>query len=176
MGILLCTKEALKRALYTLFSKKRSYWLYISKEVGMINHLNNLLIEGVLVNDPEIVARVKATPDVKLVKFTIANDYYYVASDGSKKKDTLFLPVQVWGSLAERCIAKMRKGMTSRCVGKLRANSWEDEDGKKHTVVELVARHIEYRTPRRGNLEVLEPSNEDVEEEELGETPAFYVI
>ena len=140
-----------------------------------MNHLNSLLIEGVLVNDPEIVARVKATPDVKLVKFSIANDYFYVGSDGEKKKDTLFLPVQVWGSLADKCLDKMKKGMTTRCVGKLKMNSWEGEAGDKHSVVELVAKHIEYSSPRRGSLEVLEVPEKD-EDASVGESEVFYVI
>lgn len=139
----------------------------------MINHLNSLLIEGVLVNDPEIVARVKATPDVKLVKFTIANDYFYVGSDGEKKKDTLFLPVQVWGTLAEKCLDKMKKGMTARCVGKLKMRTWEGENSEKHSIMELVAKHLEYRTPKKQKLEVLEATEE---EDKLGESEVFYVI
>ena len=145
----------------------------------MMNHLNSLLIEGVMVNNPEIVARVKATPDVKLVKFTIANDYYYVGADGSKKKDTLFLPVQVWGTLAEKCLNQMKKGMTTRCGGKLKMSTWEDESGEKHSIIELIAKHIEYRSPRKGNLEVLEVVEEEEREgkdESVGEAPVFYVI
>ncbi len=141
----------------------------------MINHLNSLLIEGILVNDPEIVAKVKATPDVKLVKFTIANDYFYLSSEGEKKKDTLFLPVLVWGTLAERSLAKLKKGMTARCVGKLKMRSWEGESGDKHSVVELVAKHLEYRTPKKGKLEILEEQQEE-EDSNLAEQEVFYVI
>lgn len=142
----------------------------------MINHLNSLLIEGVLVNDPEIVAHVKSSPDVKLVKFTLANDYYYVGTDGSKKKDTLFLPVQTWGALAERCFVQMRKGMTARCVGKLKQRNWETESGEKHCVLELVAKHIEYKSPRKNEVKVLDAPDNDADEPKLSESDVFYVI
>lgn len=147
---------------------------YIVGGLIMINHLNSLLIEGVLVNDPEVVAHVKSSPEVKLVKFTIANDYFYVGTDGGKKKDTLFIAVQTWGALAERCLVQMKKGMTTRCVGKLKQRNWETESGDKHSVIELVAKHIEYRSSKKNAVKVLDAGDE--EEPKLGESEVFYVI
>ncbi len=141
----------------------------------MINHLNSLLIEGVMVNNPEVVAHVKKDPEVKLVKFTIANDYYYVGTDGSKKKDTLFLTVQTWGGLADRCLIQMSKGMTVRVVGKLKMRTWETEGGEKRSVIELVAKHIEYRKSKKSKVEVLEVTEEE-EETVVSESEVFYVI
>ena len=79
----------------------------IYQEVIM-NHLNNLLIEGVLVVEPEIVAVAKESNN-KLVKFSIASDRVYVDKEGNKQKETLFLPVIVWGSLAEMCLKHLHK-------------------------------------------------------------------
>ena len=109
-----------------------------------MNHLNNLLIEGVLVVDPEIVAIAKESNN-KLVKFSIASDRVYVDKEGNKQKETLFLPVIVWGSLAEMCLKHLHKGIAARLVGRLKMNKWETQTGEKKSYIELVAQHIEYK-------------------------------
>ncbi len=116
----------------------------------MINHLNNVLIEGVLVIDPEIVAKSKDGDknQFTLAKTRLATDRFYVDRNGEKQVDTLFIDVQMWGSLADRAVTSLSKGMTCRIVGRLKMCSWEGEGGTKRRSIEIVANHIEFNRPK----------------------------
>ena len=78
----------------------------------MINQLNNILLEGTTVNDPEVVAT-SLTTKKRLVKFNLANDQYWLDRSGNMQQDTLFIPIQCWGDLGERCLERVKKGMAA---------------------------------------------------------------
>ena len=61
-------------------------------EDKMINQLNNILLEGTTVNDPEVVAT-SLTTKKRLVKFNLANDQYWLDRSGNMQQDTLFSPI-----------------------------------------------------------------------------------
>lgn len=141
-----------------------------------MNHLNNLLIEGVLVIDPETVAIAKETKN-KLVKFSIASDRIYVDREGIKQKETLFLPVLVWGSLAEMCLTHLHKGITTRLVGRLKMNKWETAAGEKRTTIELVAQHVEYKKyTNKRKEETIVMDEKEGESDALSESVVLYRI
>lgn len=149
--------------------------MYIFQEVEM-NHLNSILLEGVLVKDPRVVA-VADNGNRRLVKFDLANDRYYMDSSGAKKVETLFIPVQVWGELANMCMEKMKSGMTCRAVGRLRMCNWVNKEGDKRSSIEILASHLEYRRPwsaqdPHGGVEILE--DKEKEADKLGESVVLY--
>lgn len=65
----------------------------------MINHLNNVLLEGVLVTKPEIVARSKEEDQSKyvLAKTRLVTDRYYVDKKGESQVESLYIDIQMWG-------------------------------------------------------------------------------
>ena len=77
-----------------------------------MNHLNSVLLEGILVDDPKLIPLADPPDGVKLVKFDMASDRFYLNKDGEKSVETVFIPVQCWGKLGERCLEKLKKGMT----------------------------------------------------------------
>ena len=142
-----------------------------------MNHLNSALLEGILVADPKRIDLTDAPDGCRLVKFDMASDRYYMDRNGKKAVETLFISVQCWGSLGDRCIDVMSKGMTARIVGRLRLCRWMSSDGSSRKSIELVADHVEFRRPRsKGRpdpaVEVLEGSDED--REKLGEPEVLY--
>ena len=144
-----------------------------------MNHLNNSLLEGILVADPKRIDLSDAPEGCRLVKFDMASDRYYVDRGGKKAVETLFIAVQCWGSLGDRCIEKMSKGMTTRVVGRLRLCRWQSSDGGSRKSIELVADHVEFRRPRsKGRpdpaLEILE--NAEDERERMGEPEVLYTF
>lgn len=66
-----------------------------------MNQLNNIILEGTLINEPEVVAK-SAVTNSRLVKFTIANDRFYKDVNGNSKQETLFLVIQCWGNWERR--------------------------------------------------------------------------
>ena len=127
-----------------------------------MNQINSIVLEGTLINTPEVVAK-SATSDSRLVKFTIANDRYYKDNDGTPKQETLFLVIQCWGELGEKVLKCLSKGIVARVVGRLMMCRWETKTGEKRSTIEIVANHIEYR-PKQPALVSLDSEEGDDEE------------
>lgn len=127
-----------------------------------MNQINSIVLEGTVINYPEVVAKSPIT-DSRLVKFTIANDRFYTDKDGTPKQETLFLVIQSWGELGENVLKGLHKGMFARIVGRLMMCRWETKTGEMRSTIEIVANHIEYR-PKQPALVSLDAEEGDDEE------------
>ena len=140
-----------------------------------MNHLNSILLEGVIVDDPKKIDLSEKDPMTtsRLAKFDIASDRYYVDKNGAKNVETVFIGIQCWNTMADRCIEKLEKGMTVRVVGRLRQNRWITTEGAARRSIEIVADHVEYRSLRSKNkAEILE--SDESEREKMGEPEVLY--
>lgn len=145
-----------------------------------MNHLNNLLIEGTLVVDPEVVAVAKDSNN-KLVRFSVASNRVYVDKANNKQKETLFLTVIAWGSLADMCLKHLKKGTRGRFVGRLKMSKWETNSGERRSTYELVAQHIEFMRQDLDKKQKMANSTIVIEEkegesDELSESSVVYTI
>ncbi len=138
-----------------------------------MNQLNNIILEGTLINEPEVVAKSTITQS-RLVKFTIANERYYKDVNGETKKEVLYLVIQCWGELGEKALTNIHKGMIVRTVGRLMMCRWENKAGEKRSTIEIVCNHIEYRTNRNkdAKLEIIEDTNKEADN--LSDTTVLY--
>ena len=93
--------------------------------------MNKVFEIGRLTRNPEV----RYTTSGKAVcTFTIAVD------DGfGENKKAYFFPVVIWGKGAEVCGNSLTKGSKVAVVGKLTTRSYENKDGKKIYVTEIVA-------------------------------------
>lgn len=120
-----------------------------------MNQLNNLILEGTVINEPEAVAK-STTSNERLIKFTIANDRYYLDSNKTPKQETLFMVVNCWGELGEKVLATIHKGKILRAVGRLFQTRWVTKTGEHKSSIELDCNHIEYRIEKKEySMEVL---------------------
>ena len=93
--------------------------------------MNKIFEIGRLTRDPEI----RYTQSGKAVcTFSIAVDDGY----GENKK-AYFFPVVVWNKSAEACGNSLHKGSKVAVTGKLTMRQYENNEGKKITVFEIVA-------------------------------------
>jgi len=76
-------------------------------------------------------------PDKKVASFLLAVDR--PTRDGGAD----FVSVSAWDRQAELCAEYLGKGRRVAVDGRLKSRSWEEE-GKKRTAVEVVARRIEF--------------------------------
>ena len=124
-----------------------------------MNHLNSILLEGVMVDKPRKIDLSEKDPMTtsRLAKFDVASDRYYMDKSGAKAVETVFIGVQCWNMMADRCMEKLEKGMTVRVVGRLRQNRWITSEGAARRSIEVVADHVEFRSPRsKGKAEILD--------------------
>lgn len=107
----------------------------------MARDLNQVIIIGRLVRDPEIKYTSTGTP---VTKFSIANNAGY--TQGNEKKDVVnFFDINVWGNQAENCSKYLKKGSQVAIDGHLRQNRWVDQaTGKNVSKVEIVANSVQF--------------------------------
>jgi single-strand DNA-binding protein len=113
----------------------------------MAKDLNQVIIIGRLVRDPEIKYTTAGTP---VTKFSIANNAGF--TQNNEKKDVVnYFDVVVWGNQAENCEKYLKKGSQAAIEGHLRQNRWTDQaTGKTLSKVEINANSVQFLTPALG--------------------------
>jgi single-strand DNA-binding protein len=76
-------------------------------------------------------------PDKKVASFVLAIDR------ASREGGADFVNVSAWDRQAELCAEYLGKGRRIAVDGRLKSRSWE-EDGKRRSAVEVVARRVEF--------------------------------
>lgn len=100
--------------------------------------MNTVQILGNLTRDPEV----RYTQSGKAVAtFNVAATNTFTSSDGETKEQTAFVNCVAWGKLGES-IGNLRKGNRAFVEGRLQTRSYENADGQKKYVTEVVARFI----------------------------------
>lgn len=105
--------------------------------------MNKVILIGNLTRDPEL----SETPNgVTVCRFAIAVSREYANADGEKETD--FFNVTVWRGRAENCGKYLKKGNKVAIIGSLQNRSYEDKDGIKRNVTDVIANEVEFLTPK----------------------------
>lgn len=105
--------------------------------------MNKVFLIGNLTRDPELTE----TPNgIMVCRFSIAVSRDYANADGNRETD--FFNITVWRGRAEVCGKYLKKGNKVAVVGSLQTRSYEDKDGVKRTVTDIVASEVEFLTPK----------------------------
>ncbi|MCC6515962.1 MAG: single-stranded DNA-binding protein [Chitinophagales bacterium] len=97
---------------------------------------NQVQLIGNLGKKPEIKS---FGEDKKLATFSIATSDYYYDNKGEKKEQTQWHNVVVFGKQAETVEKYLDKGMQVAVSGKITYRQYEDKDGIKRNVTEIIA-------------------------------------
>ena len=96
--------------------------------------LNNITIMGRLTADPEV----KTTQNqVSVTSFSVAVERNVKSKDGNRETD--FIPVVAWRGTADFISKYFRKGQMICISGELQSRKFEDKNGAKRTVWEVIA-------------------------------------
>ena len=110
--------------------------------------MNKVYLIGNLTRDPEVS---ETSTGVPYCRFSIAVNRNFTNADGNREAD--FFNVIVWRGQAESCGRFLKKGSKIAVVGSLQNRSYEDKDGVKRTVTDVVASEVEFLTTNRGEDE-----------------------
>ena len=101
--------------------------------------MNKVILMGRLTRDPDV----RYTQTGKVVcQFTLAVNRPFANKDGQNEAD--FITVVVWGKLGELCGNSLTKGQRILVDGRLQVRSYDDKDGGKRWVAEVVAGNVEF--------------------------------
>lgn len=107
----------------------------------MAASLNRVILIGNLTADPEM----RYTPSgTARTRFSIAINRQYKNSSGQLQEEVTFVPIVVWGSQAENCANYLSKGRSVAVDGRLRIDSFENAEGERRKVVEVVASAVQF--------------------------------
>jgi single-strand DNA-binding protein len=98
--------------------------------------VNKVILLGNLGKDPEIRY---LESNLAKVKFTLATSECYKDKNGLKIDHTEWHHVVMWGVLAESAEKLLKKGMQIYLEGKIQSREWNDKQGVKKTVTEIIA-------------------------------------
>ena len=138
--------------------------------------LNQVVLIGNLTRDPEL----RYTPDgTPVTSFTIAVNRPFINRQGEREAD--FVPIVVWRKRAETCSEYLMKGSQVAVEGRLQVRNYEDKDGIRKWVTEVVARRVDFlqRLKKQFTSKISEEETQNeidrvplVEEEKGNDTPS----
>ncbi len=127
----------------------------------MSRGLNKVMIIGRLGRDPEM----RYTPSGRPVTtFSVATSRNWTTSEGERRVETEWFNIVAWGNLAEICKQYLAKGQQVYIEGRLQTRHWDDQEGNKHTSVEINANEMIMLGERREPEENGGPESTEDEE------------
>ncbi|ENG4426094.1 single-stranded DNA-binding protein [Listeria monocytogenes] len=105
--------------------------------------MNRVVLVGRLTKDPEL----RYTPaGVAVATFTLAVNRTFTNQNGEREAD--FIQCVVWRKPAENVANFLKKGSMAGVDGRIQTRNYEDNDGKRVFVTEVVAESVQFLEPR----------------------------
>ena len=101
--------------------------------------MNKSILIGRLTRDPELKT---TNSQVAVCSFSIAVDRKFKNANGDREAD--FIGCVAWRQTAEFIAKYFRKGSKICVEGSLQSRSWDDAEGKRHSVIEVVVDQAEF--------------------------------
>jgi single-strand DNA-binding protein len=107
----------------------------------MARGVNKVILVGNLGADPEMKYTPSGTP---ICTFRLATSETFKDRDGNQQERTEWHRVVAWSRLAEICGQYLAKGRQVYIEGSIRTRSWDDNEGNKRFMTEVVARDVQF--------------------------------
>lgn len=109
---------------------------------------NSVRLIGNLGDEPKVR---KLDNERKVATFSIATNEIYYDQSGKKVSDTTWHRLVAWGKQAEIAENYLKKGTEVAVEGKLTNRSYEDKNGEKHFITEVVVNSMLMLGRKNGN-------------------------
>ncbi len=138
--------------------------------------MNKAILMGRLTRDPEL--RYTSNTNTAVCNYTLAIDRRFSRQGEERQAD--FIPIVAWGKTAEFCSRYFQKGQQVAVVGRIQTRTWDDNEGKRHYVTEVIADEVYFADSKRDNStsrpeeNMVDDSNENIVG--TGKEDGFYQI
>lgn len=103
--------------------------------------VNKVILIGNLGKDPEV----RYTANGRAVaRFPIATSDVWNDTDGNRQERTEWHNIIVWGKQGETCAQYLAKGRQVFVEGSIRSRSFDDKNGNKRYITEIVAQRVRF--------------------------------
>ena len=121
--------------------------------------LNKVILVGNLGKDPEVRHLEGGTA---VANFSLATTETYKDKAGQRIEQTEWHNIVVWRGMAEIAEKYLKKGMTLYVEGKLRTRSWDDKDGHKRYITEIVGDTFTILSKKENNAPISNTDNTNI--------------
>ena len=97
--------------------------------------MNKVILMGRLTKDPEV--RYTQTNNTLVSSFALAVNRRFVRPGEERQAD--FVNIVAWSKLGEFCSKYFKKGQQVGVIGRIQTRTWDDEQGQKHYITEIIA-------------------------------------
>ena len=108
--------------------------------------MNKVILIGRLTRDPELRY---TSSNVATCTFSLAVDRTFTNQNGEREAD--FINIVVWRKQAENCKNYLTKGSQVAIDGRIQTRNYDDKDGKKVYVTEVVADNVQFLGAKGAN-------------------------
>lgn len=108
--------------------------------------MNKAILVGRITKDPELK---RTNSDIPFVQFTIAVNRRYQNRDGERQAD--FINCIAWRQVAELLAKYIRKGSQIGVEGNIQTRTYDDSNGVRHYVTEVVCDSISFLDTKRSD-------------------------
>ena len=110
--------------------------------------MNKVILMGRLTRDPEV--RYTQTNNTLVASFSIAVNRRFVRAGEERQAD--FINIVAWSKLGEFCSKYFKKGQQVGVIGRIQTRTWDDENGVKRYVTEVVAEEAYFADSKRDGM------------------------
>ncbi len=115
--------------------------------------MNKVILMGRLTKEPEV--RYTQTSNTLVASFTLAVNRRFVKQGEERQAD--FINIIAWSKIGEFCSKYFSKGQQVGIIGRLQTRNWEDEQGQKHYVTEVIAEEAYFAEGKRDSNTATDP-------------------
>lgn len=107
--------------------------------------MNKVILMGRLTRDPEV--RYTQTNNTVVASFSLAVNRRFAKQGEERQAD--FISIVAWSKLGEFCSKYFKKGQQVGIIGRIQTRTWDDDQGQKHYVTEVVAEEAYFADSKR---------------------------
>jgi single-strand DNA-binding protein len=126
----------------------------------MANGVNKVILIGNLGKDPEVT---RLESGVKKASFSLATTEVYRNKEGEKVNHTEWHNIVLWRGLAEVAENYLKKGNTVFIEGRIRRREYEDKDGVKRYVTDILGDNMTMLSSGQRPVEQTDTGAEKIE-------------
>ena len=107
--------------------------------------MNKVILMGRLTRDPEV--RYTSTNNTLVASFPLAVNRRFAKQGEERQAD--FINITAWDKTGEFCSKYFKKGQQVGVIGRTQTRTWDDDQGQKHYVTEVIAEEAYFADSRR---------------------------
>ena len=119
--------------------------------------MNKVILMGRLTRDPEV--RYTQTTNTLVASFSLAVNRRFVKQGEERQAD--FINIVAWGKTGEFCSKYFKKGQQVGVIGRIQTRTWDDEQGQKHYVTEIIAEEVYFAGEKKDSNNEQAVTNDD---------------